>query len=239
MVARKKAPKAKPATKKPVAARRAASNKVPGRDRLIRAESLSEGRDETTKPEAAAKKSAARSTSERKKAAPRTRKTTETAQKPAAAKRGVGRPSVRSEELAERICALLMEGLSLREICTRKGFPDRNTILRWLGDDHNFAAKYAHARELQAEALFEDMHDIESRVLSKAIAPDVARVVLASKQWRAAKLAPKKYSDRHIHQGDDEAAPIQLETTELSATQRATRLVSLLALQQRTGAKSA
>jgi hypothetical protein len=77
------------------------------------------------------------------------------------------------------------------------------------------------------------MRDIEEKVETKKMAPDVARVVLASKQWRASKLNPKRYSDRHIHQGDDEAPPIQMEHTDLSPTQRASRLTSLLAMQKR------
>ena len=53
------------------------------------------------------------------------------------------------------------------------------------------------------------MADIEERTLSREIDPAAARAVLASKQWRAAKLNPKKYSDKVLHAGDPDGTPIQ------------------------------
>jgi len=102
-----------------------------------------------------------------------------------------------SEALEERICELLSEGKSLREICRQEDMPSRRTVMRWIREDENFAAKCAHAREEQADWLNDDMADIEGRVLQGELDFQAARVVLSSKQWRAAKLAPKKYGERH------------------------------------------
>ena len=66
-----------------------------------------------------------------------------------------------------------------------------------MSDNAEFAAKCARVREgPQADYVFDEMAKIEADVISGALAPDAARVVLSSKQWRAAKLAPKKYGDK-------------------------------------------
>jgi len=63
-----------------------------------------------------------------------------------APKRPRGRPSLYSDELAERICDLLSVGHSLRKICERKGMPERRTVLRWLAQHDEFRHQYARAR---------------------------------------------------------------------------------------------
>jgi hypothetical protein len=107
-----------------------------------------------------------------------------------------GRPSDYTEELVQTICQQLMAGKSLRRICEAEGMPDRVTVHRWMADKPDFATKYAHARIIQADALEEDMAEIEDKTLDGILDPAAARVVLGSKQWRAAKLAPKKYGDK-------------------------------------------
>lgn len=74
--------------------------------------------------------------------------------------------------------------------------PDRTTVMRWLAIHDDFAAKYASARAMQADYLEEEMAEIEDRTLAGEVDPAAARAVLGSKQWRAAKLAPKKYGDK-------------------------------------------
>lgn len=111
--------------------------------------------------------------------------------------------TIKRGPIEERIIAGLVGGLSMRALCAQEGMPDRMTLLRWMADDAEFAARCAHARTLQADALEAQMGDIEEQVLSGEVQADAARVVLSSKQWRAAKLAPKKYGDKmdHTHKG--------------------------------------
>ena len=61
-------------------------------------------------------------------------------------------------------------------------------------DKPSFEAKCAR-RVLQAEVAHDDMIQIECDTFSGKVDYSAARVVLSSKQWRAAKLAPKKYGD--------------------------------------------
>lgn len=126
------------------------------------------------------------------------------AAKKAAEKRGPGRPSLYTEELAERICDLIAEDWSLRQIGARDDMPDFATIVRWCGKNEDFAAKCARAREAQADFVVGQAADLETKVLSGEVPSDAARVVLSSRQWRASKLAPKRYGDKQTiaHEGE-------------------------------------
>ncbi len=106
----------------------------------------------------------------------------------------MGRPSSYTEEIADTICERLMEGRSLRSICDDEDMPDRRTVVRWQVQHEDFATRCARARELQAD-LMDDM------ILDAANACTVedaqaARVKISAYQWRASKLAPKKYGDK-------------------------------------------
>lgn len=109
-----------------------------------------------------------------------------------------GRPTLYTAELADRICAAVAEAdVGLRKICAANpDFPDRTTIIRWLAQHDEFTTKYARAREGQADAIEEDMIEIEQKVAAKKMKADAARVILWSKQWRASKLGRSKYGDR-------------------------------------------
>lgn len=107
---------------------------------------------------------------------------------------GPGRPTSFTEETAEAILNGLADGLSLVEICQQPGLPDRRTVQRWIERDGDFAARIARARELGADAM-----DHEVAKLIQSVKPETAqadRVKLAALQWRAAKLNPRRYSDK-------------------------------------------
>lgn len=113
----------------------------------------------------------------------------------------VGRPSKYSDELAEAIADYLMDGMSMVQICNLEGMPNRRTVLRWMESDAAFATRCARAREMQA-----DLMDDKIIHLIDEVTPENAtssRVKLAALQWRASKLAPKKYGDRveTVHSG--------------------------------------
>jgi hypothetical protein len=114
---------------------------------------------------------------------------------PKAPNKATGRPSAYSEELADHICNQLLEGRSMRHICENdEGMPHRSTVLRWMSENEAFATKCARARMLQA-----DIMDDRILEVADACTPDTAqadRVKIAAYQWRASKLAPKKYGDR-------------------------------------------
>lgn len=127
----------------------------------------------------------------------------------------MARPTKYSEQLVDTICSRLADGESLRSICEDDAMPDKATVLRWLSDEKNagFATKYARAREMQADALFDDMIDIaddgrndwmEKRNADgenigwqengEALRRSDLRI--KTRQWMASKLQPKKYGDK-------------------------------------------
>jgi hypothetical protein len=108
----------------------------------------------------------------------------------------MSRPSSFSDEISNTICDRLANGESLVEICNRPDMPSRSSVIRWINANPEFAAMCGRARQEQGDYLFDEIARVESDVEAGRLPPDVARVLISSKQWRASKLAPKRYGDR-------------------------------------------
>ncbi len=82
-----------------------------------------------------------------------------------------GRPSLYTEALAAKICRRLAEGETLRANCRDKAMPDKATVLRWLADKKkaDFRDQYALAREMQADALFDEALEIAGSIARELI----------------------------------------------------------------------
>jgi hypothetical protein len=116
-----------------------------------------------------------------------------------------GRPTLYSVEITDAICERLMNGESLRGICSQKEMPDRVTVIRWLGLHEEFATKYARARESQSDYMDDLILETANNCTAETALAD--RVKIGAYQWRASKLAPKKYGDKitQEHTGADGA----------------------------------
>jgi hypothetical protein len=115
------------------------------------------------------------------------------------------------ERFQEIILDRMMKGESLVRICKDKDLPSIMTVFRWLEDDQVFRDDYARARSIQADTVYDSMVDIEEDTLGDRVKTDAARVVLWSRQWRAGKLAPKKYSEKLQVGGSDELPAIRIQ----------------------------
>lgn len=127
-----------------------------------------------------------------------------------------GRPSLYTEALAAKLCLRLAEGETLRAICRDQAMPDKATVLRWLADEAkaDFRDQYAHARDMQADALFDQALEIADDVSGDWLTDkDGKRVVdheniqrsrlrVDTRKWAAGKMAPKQYGDKIQHTGD-------------------------------------
>jgi hypothetical protein len=109
-----------------------------------------------------------------------------------------------TQELADKICERLMEGESMVKICKSQGMPSRSTILRWMNDLPEFEAKCARARVMQADLMDDLILDIAENCDEENY--QSSKVKLSAYQWRASKLAPKKYGDSLKHTGEDGGA---------------------------------
>jgi hypothetical protein len=128
----------------------------------------------------------------------------------------LGRPSEFSQETADAICERIADGESLRSICLNRDMPNKATVFRWLAKHADFCDQYARARQVQADALFDEILDIADnggndwmerkgddgvslgwRENGEALRRSALRV--DARKWMAGKLQPKKYGDKFLH----------------------------------------
>lgn len=124
----------------------------------------------------------------------------------------IGRPSIYSQELADKICERLMLGESLRKICGDEGMPEKRTVCYWLRDKEDFFHQYARAREVQMELMAEEIMDIsddDSGDTMTITGPDGklrdienkeftsrAKLRVDTRKWIMSKLATKRFGDK-------------------------------------------
>nr|DAJ13047.1 MAG TPA: terminase small subunit [Siphoviridae sp. ctDju21]DAJ70609.1 MAG TPA: terminase small subunit [Caudoviricetes sp.] len=111
-------------------------------------------------------------------------------------KRPVGRPTEYNQEIAEKICEQLSNGMSLRAICTASGMPARGTVYRWLNEHIDFQDQYARARDKQADYFAEEIIEIADSVEAESASVAKAKLQIDARKWAASKIAPKKYGDK-------------------------------------------
>lgn len=126
--------------------------------------------------------------------------------------------------------------MSLNRICQRDDMPTRQTVTNWIargdaGEEpfKGFFGKYLRARELQADAIFDECLDIADNATDDVIflAQDdgdgeggkpaikhsaIARskLMIDTRMRMAGKLKPKKYGEKTTIAGDSEA-PIKVD----------------------------
>lgn len=122
-----------------------------------------------------------------------------------------------TQEIADAICERLADGESLRSICRDENMPNVSTVLRWLSTNENFCAQYAHARELQADALADQILDISNTPvmgeietkkewgteIKRADMIEHRRLQIDARKWYAGKLRPKVYGNNIEPENND------------------------------------
>lgn len=121
------------------------------------------------------------------------------------------RPLEFNQQTADAICERIADGESLRSICEDENMPSRSTVFKWLSRIEAFADQYTHAREAQADAIFDDILNIaddarndwmerhgEDGIGWKENGEALRRSVLRidARKWMAGKLRPKKYGEK-------------------------------------------
>lgn len=104
-----------------------------------------------------------------------------------------------SRELADKICAQMSEGKSLRGICSKPGMPPASTVRGWVVSDiDGFGGRYSLAREAQADALFDELEETAAEALSAESAVEIAarRLLIDTQKWRISKIVPSRYGDK-------------------------------------------
>jgi hypothetical protein len=122
-------------------------------------------------------------------------------------KRGRGRPTKYSKQLADEICRLISEGKSIATICKRDDMPSRDTVHAWIKDKPDFSYNYAQAKDEGAEAFVDQIIDIADEMprmienKNGELVVDSAWVTwqnnrVHARKWIAVKLLPRKYGDK-------------------------------------------
>lgn len=107
----------------------------------------------------------------------------------------IGRPSEYTEEEADRICAWIAEGRSLRSYC-RLEHRGLDTVYRWLRERKDFRERYARAHDDRADSLADEIVDIADEAASGSMEEiQAARLRVDARKWVAAKLKPTKWGD--------------------------------------------
>lgn len=113
-------------------------------------------------------------------------------------------PSVVTE-----ICERLASGEAMHVICQDAHMPSTSMVYARMGSDEAFRTSIARAREAQQD--FEADNIV--RMADDATEEDwqVVKMRIWARQWRAAKLAPKRYGEATLmkHAGADGEGPVQ------------------------------
>lgn len=161
---------------------------------------------------------------------PKAKKTRKTAAPAEAGPPAVPAPPLRvttfTQEVADLICEALAEGHSLRSICAADDMPAKSTVFKWLSEQPAFSDQYAHAREAQADCLFDDILEIADDGRNDSYVDDEgnrktdtdviqrSKLRIDARKWMASKLRPKVYGDKvDLNHGGQDGNPVNMNWT--------------------------
>lgn len=132
---------------------------------------------------------------------------------------GAGRPTTYTEKISKYICDEIASGRSLNSICKENKMPAIRTVYHWLCQEEHkdFLHMYTHARELQADTLFDQAIDIADDSVNDYIEKEYAKKEGTYKEFNhehvsrarlrvdarfkvAAITRPRKYSEKRLHE---------------------------------------
>ena len=132
-----------------------------------------------------------------------------------------GRPSTYTQDIAERLCAQLAQGMSMHRACEPDDMPSKRSVFNWLRTNKEFLHQYENAKAEAADFLAEEMieiaddgtNDYMTKKNNDGTEYEVAntehiqrsRLRIDARKWIASKLKPKKYGDKTAmeHSGPD------------------------------------
>jgi hypothetical protein len=135
-----------------------------------------------------------------------------------------GSGSKYTEELADRICDLVSNGVNLRKVCRMEGMPSWRTVYDWVVAHPDFAARLARAREMGFDALAEEALEISNTPMmgQKQVMGDKSTFTTVEDMLGHRKLQietrlkllavwdPKRYGNK-VQLGGDGGSPIKIE----------------------------
>lgn len=136
-----------------------------------------------------------------------------------AAKRGRGRPSIMTAEIADRICERLAQGEPLTKICEDPDMPAFRTVFRWEGEQPEFGQLSARARIIGTHYMASDCIRIAD---DPNLEPADKRVRIDTRIRLIGKWNSKEYGDRQqMTLSDPNGGPVRVNLTNLTNEQLA------------------
>ncbi|MEN9932976.1 MAG: hypothetical protein RIS17_1549 [Pseudomonadota bacterium] len=121
-------------------------------------------------------------------------------------------------EIEDEIFQNIAAGKPIRDALEDDWLPGWTTFNKRLASDAEFAARYARAREVQADKLFDeclqiaDQYDAAQEKLEGGTDHiNRARLRIDTRKWMAGKLRPKVYGDKVAIGGATDLPPIQTQ----------------------------
>lgn len=110
----------------------------------------------------------------------------------------VGRPTIDTPDIRERILTKLQEGKSFNWFNSGDavGLPSTATIRRWRATDEQFDAECARACEIHAEADYDKMQRLETAILRGDVEAKAGNTVLSNMRWRMEKRNKARFGQR-------------------------------------------
>tara|TARA_R110000851_G_scaffold200505_1_gene351755 strand:- start:1246 stop:1710 length:465 start_codon:yes stop_codon:yes gene_type:complete len=131
-----------------------------------------------------------------------------------------GQPTKYNEKIAEKVCGLIMSGLSVHKICAQEDMPPRSTLNGWLIKNAEFSYQYAQALQFRTHLKAEERHElIESAFTDiQSLPPNVPGnvwITLVKEQiraieWDAERLAAKRYKVKDDDTQNSAAQPLTI-----------------------------
>lgn len=128
-----------------------------------------------------------------------------------------GRPVTYTQEVADKICRGLAEGMTLRQVCKPDDMPPESTVRLWVLDDREgFAAQYARAREIGYHCMADELLEVaddgtndwierqgddkQAMYVLNGEHVQRSRIRVDTRKWLLSKALPKIYGDKQTHE---------------------------------------
>jgi len=126
----------------------------------------------------------------------------------------VGRPTKKTPDIMNRICAGISVGKSARAMCIEVGI-EQPTLWDWLNTDETFSKQYARSKEDCADCYADEIAEIADELPDGSLDPQVfnarQRLRVDARKWTASKLRPKRYGDKvDMNLGGQDGNPLNV-----------------------------
>lgn len=136
------------------------------------------------------------------------------------AKNTGGAPTKFTQATADKLCSLIMTGLSVHKICSMDGLPPRSTVNTWLLKNSEFSYQYAQALQFRTHLKAEERHELieiaftEIKNLPEGVNGNVwvtlVKEQIRAIEWDAERLAAKRYKPKDDDSSKGGAQPLTI-----------------------------